>query len=267
MKTFLTFLAAVALSAAPVAAQNQFTYTAQSGVSFFVSQNATATATSGAVRLPTFNGAGTLNIIGAGITGSPSGCTIVLKYISNVGGGATGTISSTSFTPASSTQQFTVTPSVANGDNYEAVYACSSTYPTAGTISVSFSPSSAAAGGAITVTNSGDPCQNPNVAKSSAVSSISSATTTALVAASGTKAVYVCNAYIASVGGTSTLEYGTGSTCGSGTTALTGAFAAASTVNFGYGGTVVTAPASNALCLLSGTSTSATVGVLTYIQQ
>ena len=68
MKKLIGVLAAC-LMALPLAAQ---TYTAQAGVTFFVQQSATATATSGAVRLPTYSGTGTLNIIGAGIVGSRS---------------------------------------------------------------------------------------------------------------------------------------------------------------------------------------------------
>lgn len=263
----VTFLAACLCMAAPLVTA-QATYTAQAGVTFFVVQPATATATSGAVRLPTFNGAGTLTVIGSGITGSPSGCTIVLKYQSNAGGSATGAISTTSFTPATSTQQFTITPSVANGDNYIATYACSSTYPTAGTLSISFSPSSAAAGGAITVTNSGDPCANPNVAKSSVSVAISTATTTQIVAISGTKAVYVCGGTL--VFGASTtaqFEYGTSTNC-TGTNALTGVMSpgTGTTVGLSGDGTRFGAPASNGLCVVS-TGTGGIEGYISYVQQ
>ena len=268
MKRSISMLAAC-IFMLPLALSAQ-TYTAQSGVSFFVNTAATATATSGAVRLPNFNGAGTLTVIGAGITGSPSGCTIVLKYSSNAGGGVTGTISSTSFTPATSVQQFTITPSVANGDRYTAVYACSSTYPTAGTLYASFSPANAAAGGAITVTNSGDPCLNPNVAKSSVSVAISTATTTQLVALSSGKLVYVCGGTL-TVGASTTvaLAYGTGSACGTGTTSLTGVMAPATgaILNLGVGtGTKVAAIASNALCAVS-TGTGGLNGFLTYVQE
>ena len=266
MKKILALMAAVMLLPLALTAQ---TYVAQSGVSFFVGQAATATATSGAVRLPNFSGAGTLTIIGAGITGSPSGCTIVLKYSSNAGGGTTGAISTTSFTPATSVQQFTVTPSVANGDRYTAVYYCSSAYPTAGTITASFSPSGAAAGGAITVTNSGDPCLNPNVAKSSVSVGISTATTTQLVALSGTKLVYVCGGTLTTGASTTVaFEYGTGSACGTGTTALTGVMAPATggVLNLGGDGTRFAAIAGNALCAVT-TGTGGLNGYVQYVQQ
>jgi len=266
-KYLLGVLAASAIFMLPFTVQAQ-TYVAQSGVSFFNGVTATATHTSSAIRLPNFNGAGTLTIVGVGITGSPSGCTMVLKYSSNAGGGVTGAISTTSFTPATSVQQFTVTPSVANGDNYTAVYACSSTYPTAGTIIASFSPANAAAGGAITVTNSGDPCLNPNVAKSSVALAISTATTTQLVAISGTKATYVCG-LTATFGASTTaqLEYGTSTNC-TGTNALTGVMAPATggVISLGGSGTKFTAPASNGLCLVS-VGTGGINGFLSYVQQ
>ena len=267
MKIFTGVLAAC-LMALPLTVQAQ-TYTAQSGVSFFVNTSATATATSGAVRLPNFNGAGTLTVIGTGITGSPSGCTIVLKYSSNAGGGVTSAISTTSFTPATSVQQFTIAPSVANGDRYTAVYSCSSTYPTAGNLYASFSPSSSSAGGAVTVTNSGDPCQNPNVAKSSAVISVSTAGEASLVAGSTGKSIYVCGIVDGSNGTTPalTLQSGTVAGCASGTTAITGAmvFVTSTNINIGWGGTIVTVPASGVLCALTAGNTHA--GVLTYVQQ
>lgn len=104
--------------------------------------------------------------------------------------------------------------------------------------------------------------------KQSVPISVSSATTTSLVAPVTGTSIYICGFYISSVGGTSTLEYGTGATCGTGTTTLTGAFAAATTVSL-YPATseLLNVPTSNRLCLLSGTSTSATVGMLTYVQK
>jgi hypothetical protein len=113
-----------------------------------------------------------------------------------------------------------------------------------------------------------DPCLARGTAKSSVAVSINSATTTQLVAISGTKAIYVCgfNVWVPT-GNTITLEYGTGSSCGTGTTALTGAVPASSSVSMGYGGTVMTAPSANALCALSTGTTSSTAGVLTYVQQ
>lgn len=271
MKKFFSTLAALVIALAlPSFAIAQATYTAEAGVSLFTGVTASATHTSAAVRLPTYSGAGTLNFTGVGITGSPSGCTFVLKYQQNNSTTATGTISSTSITPATGTQQFTISPSVANGDNYIAVYACSSTYPTAGTFSVSFSPArtGAVASGTVGISNTGDPCLNPNVAKSSASVAISTATTTQVVAISGTKATYVCG-FNATFGASTTaqFEYGTSTDC-TGTHALSGVMvpATGAFMNLQSNGTVFGAPASNGLCIVS-TGTGGINGALSYVQQ
>lgn len=120
--------------------------------------------------------------------------------------------------------------------------------------------------------NNQDPCESAAVKKSSVAVNISSATTTQLVALSGSTSVYVCG-FAASMLGTTpaaTLEYGTGTNCGTGTTTLTGAIAptSGSFVLLNVGGpTVVTGASGNALCLLSGGTTPSIQGVLTYVQQ
>lgn len=254
---FRALVLTVAFSlAAAIPCISQTSYTAQSGVSFFTAANATATATSAAVRLPNFSGAGVLTVTETGITGSPSGCTLALAYQSNNATTAGSAVSTTSFTPSTGVQQFAISPSVAAGDQYVLTYACASAYPTAGTLTVSFSPVN---------TVSSDPCNT--AIKSSVAISITSATTTQLIALSAGQHIYVCGVALSSVGGTSTFEYGTGSSCGTGTTSLTGPFPASSTVILSGAETKFTAPVGNALCLVSGTSTSATGGVLTYVQQ
>ena len=262
-----------ALMALTLPAVSQTTYIAQSGVTFWVQQAATATSVTGAVRLPTFSGAGTLTVIGAGITGSPSGCTIALAYQSNGGGAATSAVSTTSFTPASSTQTFTISPSVATGDNYIATYACSSAYPTAGTITASFSPAitSTVASGSVSIVTTGDPCRNPNVAKSTVAIAVTTAATTQLVAPSGTKAVYLCSLQANVVGTAPTLliEYGTSTTC-VGTTALTGTIPVATGTYFSTGNdAAIATPASQGLCLVSGgtLTTTGVQGFATFVQQ
>ena len=261
MKKFLGILFALATLPTVMVAQ---TYTAQSGVSLFTTQLATATATSSVVRLPTFSGAGNISITGSGITGSPSGCTIALAYEQNNATTATSAVATISFTPGNSVQQLAVTPTVPSGDNYVATYACSSTYPTAGYISVSFSPVQADV--LTNVAGVGDPCKNPAAGTTSVA--VSGVTTLAQqVALSAGKQIYVCQ-FTASVGTTGTvqLEYGTGTNCGTGTTALTGAVnvAANTPVSIGWGGAVVTTPASNALCLVAS---QAAAGVISYVQQ
>lgn len=258
MKKLLTTLAALLVVALPLTAQiPQITYTAQAGVSLFSSTVATATATSGIIRLPNYTGVGTLTVTEAGITGSPSGCTIAFYYQGNNSSTKTAQVASTAFTPATGVQMFTVVPSVQNGDNLVAVYACSSTYPTAGTLTASFSP--------LGSTVSADPCFTGQ--KSSVAIAISTATTTQLVALASGKKVYVCS-FSATTPASSSLvfEYGTGSACGTGTTALTGAYGASSSITSGAAdATQFSAPAGNALCALT-TGTGAQ-GVLSYVQQ
>lgn len=112
-----------------------------------------------------------------------------------------------------------------------------------------------------------DPCQSRNVAKSSAFQTISSATTTSLVPVSGTTAVYVCGISIVNAASQTTyLEYGTGASC-TGTTAITPTYIASTMVNAGFGGgTVVKAPASNGVCMVTS-STGAAQVLISYVQQ
>ena len=267
MKRFASLIVFLVAVLAPLAtlAQN---YTAQAGVSFITGAPATATITSGNVRLPNFSGAGTLNIQESAITGSPSGCTIVLKYQQNNATVATSTVSTTSFTPSTGTQQFFLLPtSYPTGDGYVATYACT-TYPTAGLINISFSP--AATEVIANVSGAGDPCKNPSAATSSVVINTSGAGTTQLVAASAGKAVYVCQASfsVSAATATAVFEYSTVASCASGTTALTGALvgAANTQITMGWGGAIMTAPAGNALCIVNG-GTGTQTGVLSYVQQ
>ena len=290
MKKFIGILAALFFALPSFSyAQNNPTYVAYSGITLFVGQSDTATATSSVIRLPSFNAAGTLTVVGTGVTGSPSGCRIRLYYQSNAGGN-TSVISTTAFTPATSTQTFTISPSIANGDNVYGVYDCTSTYPTAGTMNVSLSPSSGA-GGAVTITSgtvttitnpvtvaqsntagTTDPCDNTAVLKSSAAINVSSATTTQIVALSGTMKIYVCEADVNAVGTSPTVKFitGTGSACGTLDQTLTGAMvpsATVGTIHSGYGGTLWTSNAGDELCLVSGGTVTTETGFVTYVQQ
>lgn len=259
MKKFLTtILTAVALFALPLAqAQSANNNVAYRGVSLLSSVPATVTQASGTMKLPTFSGVGTMTITESGITGSPSGCTVTLKYQGNNAATAGAVVSTTSFTPSTGTQVVTITPSTAMvGDNYVATYACT-TYPTAGLLTISFSSIEVA-----TV----DPCfVYPKTTVSVA---ISTATTTQLVALAAGKTVYVCGVAV-SIGATTTVqfEYGTGSACGTGTTALTGVFAPStgSVLNISGEGTKISTIASNALCAVS-TGTGGINGVVSYVQ-
>ncbi len=255
MKKFIGILAAVLFALSPLTSTAQ-NYTASSGVSLFTGVPATGTQ-AGTSRLPNFSGTGVLTITEAGITGSPSACSVTLKYKGNNTNTAGAVISTTSFTPSTGVQTFTITPSNLTGDNYTATYACT-TYPTAGSITASFSP---------ITTSSADPCLiSP---KASAVIAISTATTTSLVAASAGKAVYVCG-FAASIGATTTVQFetGTGAACVTTQTALTGVFApgTGTVLSLSGEGTKLTAPAGQPLCAVS-TGTGGINGVLTYVQQ
>lgn len=268
IRSIVAVLAACLAVALPitVTAQSYNTYTAQAGVTLFTGQAATATATSNATRLPTFAGYGVLNINETGITGSPSGCSIALKYQQNNVTANSATAATVSFTPSTGTQQLLVNPTIPVGDQFVAVFTCS-TYPTAGALNVTFSPMTSVLPN---ISGFGDPCKNPTATTSNVVINTSGAGTTQLVALSAGKSVYVCDVVfsVSATTATAVLEYGTGSSCGSGTTALTGAMvgAANSQIVIGWGGAVATAPAGNALCIVNG-GTGTQTGVLSYVQQ
>ena len=99
--------------------------------------------------------------------------------------------------------------------------------------------------------------------------SISSATTTLLVAASGSTAVYVTSWDVIAAGtGNFTLVYGTGSSC-TGLHALTGAYnlTAQTGISKGNGlGPVLITPASQALCAVTSAAVQMS-GSLSYNQQ
>jgi hypothetical protein len=106
-------------------------------------------------------------------------------------------------------------------------------------------------------------------ATASVAINVSSATTTQLVAISGSKSIYVSHYnWISGGTGNVTLEYGTGSTCGTGTTVLTGPYGmlAGGGISAGSGvAPILFVPAGNALCIL--TSTTAQIsGSVAYAQ-
>ena len=119
-----------------------------------------------------------------------------------------------------------------------------------------------------------DPCGSWGVVKQSVAVTISTATTTQLVAPVAGQTVFVCGFTFAMTGTTPTFqfEYGTGTTCGTGTTVLTGAFQNDIASGFGqyiYGGgemTIFATPSANALCVLSA-GTPSVNGVVTYVQR
>lgn len=103
----------------------------------------------------------------------------------------------------------------------------------------------------------------------SAAINVSTATTTQLVAISGTTKIYVTSFDVIAGGtGNITFVYGTGASCGTGTTSLTGAYNLTAQAGIAKGsgvGAVLVVPAGNALCV----TTSAAVqmsGSVSYQQ-
>lgn len=99
--------------------------------------------------------------------------------------------------------------------------------------------------------------------------SISTATTTQLIALSTGKSIYITAWDVIAAGaGNITLVYGTGSSCGTGTTALTGAYNLAAQFGIAKGdgmGPVLIVPASNALCAVTSAGTQMS-GSVSYSQ-
>jgi hypothetical protein len=125
-----------------------------------------------------------------------------------------------------------------------------------------------------------DPCFNPNNAKSSAVINISTATTTSIVAAVAGATVYVCDfvitiSQVATTANTLKFVTGTGATCGTGTTDLTGAFgaggvtaAAPIVIASASTGTTIKSVVGGGICATTTIGATASfVGVLIYVQQ
>src|SRR5713101_251065 len=123
-----------------------------------------------------------------------------------------------------------------------------------------------------------DPCNSATL-KQSAPINITTAATTVLVPLVTGQAVYACGFSVTiapsgTTADTALLEFGTGASCGTGTTALTGNLGAGDLttatgllyVTFADPATTITAPAGNALCLVSAGTTVNIQGVLTFVQ-
>jgi hypothetical protein len=104
---------------------------------------------------------------------------------------------------------------------------------------------------------------------SSAQLTVSTATTTQIVALVAAKTIYICGFLINGAGAaTAKLVYGTGTNCATGQVSLTPAFtlAAGSNVSFGNGlGYVLKTASANALCLTNSAAVAANV-LVTYTQ-
>lgn len=106
-------------------------------------------------------------------------------------------------------------------------------------------------------------------ADTSVAINVATGTTTQLVALSGSTKIYVTSFDVISAGtGNITFEYGTGSTCGTGTTILTGAYNLTAQAGIAKGsglGPILVVPAGNALCILTTASVQMS-GSVSYTQ-
>jgi hypothetical protein len=136
-----------------------------------------------------------------------------------------------------------------------------------GTDGTNFRPLSVNTSGAVTLATS-DPCQNGAYAKSSVALTLTASSQ--LIAASGSTSVYVCGFAATAAGTSPTLQfaYGTGTTCGTGTVNLTGAFAPTAGTELKTHGalTQFSAPSGNNLCAIVGGTSPSIQGYLTYVQ-
>ena len=108
----------------------------------------------------------------------------------------------------------------------------------------------------------GDPCLNPALAKSTVVVNVATATTTQLVTLQAGQTIYVCSFVLDFSGTNYTFEYGTGTTCGTGTTAMSGGFTSALEEG---GFTLFHTASGNAMCVVT-TGTVALAGIVVYLQ-
>jgi hypothetical protein len=142
-ETYSAVLVAVKPVSIASSTTTQLTYIGNSPLSLyaplFTTASATATQTSAAIRPPGLSGYGTLQLVWAGITGSPATCTVALSYQSSAASTSTATVSTIAVAPSNGAIDYFVNPSFATGDQMVATYSCG-TYPTAGTLSASFAP-------------------------------------------------------------------------------------------------------------------------------
>lgn len=121
-----------------------------------------------------------------------------------------------------------------------------------------------------------DPCGSWGTTKQSTAVTISTATTTQIVALTAGQTIFVCGFNFSMTGTTAPtfqFEYGTGTNCGTGTTVLTGVYAADITATIGqyiYGGgemTIFATASANALCIVTGGTGPSLQGVVTFVQR
>jgi hypothetical protein len=110
-------------------------------VQLFSAQAATGTATSTAQKVYNFSMNGAILTTFAGITGSPSGCTVQIKTGDSLGNLVNNGSAISETVSNGSTYGAFVSSTEPQSDEIEAVWSCSTTYPSAGTISLEYVPS------------------------------------------------------------------------------------------------------------------------------
>jgi hypothetical protein len=116
-----------------------------------------------------------------------------------------------------------------------------------------------------------DPCGSSQLAKTSVAIAAAAATTTQIVAAVTGSSIYVCGYQVSQIATAGTLQWvnGTGASCGTGTTNLTGAMGVTASSPISYGGGaayVMKVPQSNALCLVTTGAGGTAAGIVTFVQ-
>ena len=113
----------------------------------------------------------------------------------------------------------------------------------------------------------------PIVCDKNASATAAAVASTQLVALSGSTVIYVCNITIQGTGaaGTAKVVYGTGTTCGTGTTTLVTPWTTAVGTTFSFGGGGASSPvmqtaAGNALCLTMATTSATANYFVSYAQ-
>lgn len=129
-------------------------------------------------------------------------------------------------------------------------------------------------GGSLTINFSSvasDPCQNPNVAKSSAVVTVGAATTLQIVGLVAGQQIFVCGYQISQAVLAGTLQWtsGTGVNCAATVVTKTGAMQTIVGQPFIYstGGTVFTVASGSELCLTTTGAGATAAGVVSFVQQ
>lgn len=126
-----------------------------------------------------------------------------------------------------------------------------------------------------TLAQSNNACANPDLIQSTAVAITSAVSTRVVLSTDTEKKIVICGLNLTLVGAatanTVVVQYGTGATCGTGTTVLSGGFTASTVVG---SSTVIpigpyvskSVPAANSLCLLT-TTADAVKGIVSYVVQ